>query len=272
MNDFVLRIALAPIALAVVVVAWGAYSAPTPGLQTAEEIVACNEANFPQSSSVQNITMQVSDSAGAITTTKAEIYWKKLDDGLSGVLVRLFEPLDVRGSAFLMLEKEKRNDLFVYLPELGNVRRVHGRMMSTSLFGTDISYGEFEHIQSMAESSSAVRQADSDVDGRPSYVVEVRPTEAEESAYERIRTFIDQETCITLRAEFYERGEEARKVFSADVSSLTAENDGIWIARRYAVHDKRDSTETAIVVDSVEIGKHIPRKMFSQRELLRGGR
>ena len=122
----------------------------TPGLQTAEEIAACNEANLPETSSVQTVRMQVTNRAGAITESKATIHWKRFDDGLSGVLVRLSEPEDVRGSAFLMLEKKKRNHLFIYLPELGRVKRVSGRMMSTSIFGTNISYEEFEHLQSMS--------------------------------------------------------------------------------------------------------------------------
>jgi hypothetical protein len=265
MKMFVLQVALV-----VSLAAWGAHSAPSPGLQTAEEIVACNEANLPRSSSVQSISMKVTDRSGAITTTKATIYWKRFDNGFSGVLVRLFDPADVRGAAFLMLEKKKRNDLFIFLPELNRVKRVSSGMMKSSLFGTDISYEDFEHIQSMSEGAPVVRKIDSVVDGRPSYVVEVRPQEAEDSAYERILSFIDQETCTVLRSEFYERDGEARKVFSADVSSLTAEED-VWIARRYIVRDNRDATETAIVIEKVELDKPISRKMFTERELLRGG-
>jgi hypothetical protein len=260
------------IAVIVTLSTWVAASAPSPTLQTAEEVVACNEANLPRNTSVQSITMKVTDRAGSLTTTKATIYWKRFKNGESGVVVRLFEPDDVRGSAFMMLEKKKRNDLFLYLPELGRVKRVSAGMMSTSLFGTDISYEDFEHMQSMSQAERILLETDTTVNGRPSYLVEVRPPKSAGSAYERILTYIDQETCAVLRAEYFERGEQVRKVFSADAASLTSEADGVWIARRYVVRDERDATQTAIVIDEVEIDKPISRKMFTERELVRGGR
>ena len=40
---------------------------------------------------------------------------------------------------------------------------------------------------------------------------------------------------------------------SSPCLSIITKAEGIWIARRYVVRDQRDATQTAIVVDEVEI-------------------
>ena len=238
-------------------------------LQTAEQIGDCHRGSFPDDSSVQTISMNAKDRIGAVTTSRARIYWKKFDDGLSRVMMRFFDPPDLRGTGLLMIEKKDRNDMFIYLPELGRVKRITSRMTSSSMFGTDFSYEEFERMQGIAKSAPVTRGEDGAVDGRPAYVLEARPTPESNSAYERIVSFIDKETCVLLRSEFYERGDRARKVLTAKTSTLGRAGD-VWLAREYLMRDLRDQTETTMIVEEVEVGKAIPRKMFSQRELVSG--
>ena len=45
----------------------------------------------------------------------------------------------------------------------------------------------------------------------------------------------------------------------------------VWLAREYLMRDLRDETETTMIVEEVEVGKPIPRKIFSERELVSGG-
>jgi hypothetical protein len=239
---------------------------------TVLDIQLCNQANLPERTSIQTISLRAKDRIGAITTSRSKIYWRKFDDGLSRLMMRFYEPPDLRGSAYLLIETKKRNDMFIYLSELGRVKRVTSRMTSSSMFGTDFSYEEFERLQGMAQDSPTTRLADRVVDGRPAYVLEIRPTEESQSAYKRILSFIDQEKCTLNRSEFYERGDDPRKVLSADVSQITREATGIWVARKYIMRDLRDQTETAMVIESLRIGEDISRKMFSERELLSGGR
>jgi len=264
-----LLLLLSPLALLV----WGSPALPAGGLRTVEEIQACNDDNLPERTSIETVSLQAKDRIGAITTSKAKLYWRRFDDGLSKVMMRFFAPPDLRNSALLMLENEKRaNDLFIYLPELGRVKRITSRMTSSSMFGTDFSYEEFERLQGMATRSPSVLLGNRSIEGRPAYLIEMRPTEESKSAYERIRSFIDHETCTVLRSEFYERGDAPRKVLSAVVSSITHEAEDVWVVRRFVMRDLRDETETEMVIESVEIGIDISQKTFSERELVSGGR
>jgi hypothetical protein len=59
-------------------------------------------------------------------------------------------------------------------------------------------------------------------------------------------------------------------VLTANTSTLSREGD-VWLAREYLMRDLRDETETTMIVEEVEVGKPVPRKLFSQRELVSGG-
>jgi len=244
-------------------------SSATAELDSAEAIDACYKGNFPNESSVQTVSMNSKDRIGAITSSKAKLYWKKFDDGKSKIRMSFYKPAEMRGAGLLMLEKSSRNDMLIYLPELGRVKRVTKRMTSSSMFGTDFSYEEFERIQGIANDAPTTRLEDEVVQNRPSYVLEVRPEDGE-SAYERIKSWVDKETCVSLRAEFYERGDKPRKIMTAD-SSLLTQKGTIWMTRETLMQDLRDETETVMRVEEVEVDVKIPRKIFSERDLTQSG-
>jgi outer membrane lipoprotein-sorting protein len=83
--------------------------------------------------------------------------------------------------------------------------------------------------------------------------------------------FIDKETCVPLRTESYERGDELRKLLTADSSTITREG-ALWVPRQQTMKDLRDQTQTDLVIEQIEIDAKIHRKMFSARELEAGAR
>ena len=126
--------------------------------KTAAEIQACVEANMPKTSSVQSIALRAKDRVGAITESKATIYWKKFEDGRSRVLIEFSLPDDLRGASVLLLERKPgERDMFMYLPELRSVKRITSRMVTGSMFGTDFSYEDFEMIEDYATKAQSTR-------------------------------------------------------------------------------------------------------------------
>jgi hypothetical protein len=238
---------------------------------TADDIDACFRANFPKDSAVQQISLASKDRVGAITTSQATLWWKQLGDDKSGVLIRFESPDELRNAGVLMLETDERNDMFMYLPELRKVKRITKHMAEASMFGTDFSYEEFERLQGIAETSPSERAPDEAVGGRPAYVVIAKPAPEQESGYERIKAWIDQATCVALKAEFYERGDTPRKVMTADPATLAQAGD-VWYAGEVIQRDVRDETETVLRIEKIEVGVDVPQKLFSVRSLESEGR
>jgi outer membrane lipoprotein-sorting protein len=243
-------------------------------LDTLDEIHDCMDANLPDPSSVQIIVMKAHDRIGSVTQTRAKIYWKKGDDDLSNVLVRLSDPPEMRGAAILMLEKKSSsNDILMYLPELKRVKRVTGHMMSGSMFGTDFSYEEFESLQGLGtEDFEESLGAPAEVDGRPVYVIEARAREGlkEKPNYERTVTYVDQATCSPLKVEFFERGDRVRKRMQTDASSIEKIGERN-VVRRLQIEDLRDETRTELEIEEIDFDAKVSRSLFSTRALERMG-
>lgn len=232
--------------------------------ETVEEIDACIEANRPDSTSIQTVVIETHDRVGNKNEMDAKVYWKLGKDGNNQVLIHWAAPPDLRGAAVLMLEKGDRNDMFMHLPELGKTRRITQHMMSGSMLGMDFSYEDFERLQGMASDVSSSREADAEVEGRPTWVVVRVPEDSSE--YERVVNYVDQETCVPLRAEFFQRGGELRKRMTsayADIDKLPTGN----VPRRIEIRDLLEGTETTIEVKELEVEVPISPKYFSQSQL-----
>jgi outer membrane lipoprotein-sorting protein len=234
--------------------------------ETVDEIRGCMEQNVPERASIQEVVMRTFDRVGGERSFEAKVYWKRGEEGMSKLLLRVEAPPDLRGAAYLALEREGGVDMFSYLPELQRVRGINARSVSGSLFGTDFTYEDFQRLQDFGARSTVERLPDAEVDGRSVHVLAARPDEGSGSAYERIVSFVDQETCVLLQAEFFEGGKEPRRRLIADNSSLSRHGE-IWVAQKLTMKDLRDGGETRLELNKIELDPEIPDRRFSQARL-----
>ena len=244
-------------------------SAAAYALETAEEIQECSRKNEPKRSAVQSVDLIAKDRIGAQTRLHAKIYWRRDDKGLSKVMVRILHPPDLRQAGLLVLENKKRSDMFLFMPEIGHTRRITKHMGAGSLFGTDFTYEDFERLQGFVRDETVERVEDQEVDGRACYVLTSHPGIEDESVYEKVVTYVDRETCVPLRLEMYEVGDELRKRIEVDFASVK-EVGGALIPHSIKAVDIRDQTESTLVVLDVKIDQDLPRKYFTARWLETG--
>jgi outer membrane lipoprotein-sorting protein len=233
--------------------------------RTVEEIQECLRANAPSDSSIQTITMRAVDRMGTQTDSRAKIYWRSYGDG-NKVLLRIEEPATRRGSALLMVEKGDRSDMWMYLPELRKTKRITQHSIQGSMFGTDLSYEDFERLQGLGEDADPKRLPDGELDGRATHAIEITPARGEESSYERIVAQVEQERCLPVRLELFETGGRLRKVmsFPSDQIKPTKKGDFPHLIR---VEDRIDGTHTEIIIEQLEFDAKIPESYFSQSKL-----
>ena len=239
---------------------------------TAEDVVACIRGNFPKTTTEQTVEFTTIDRTGYKKVSRARIQGKRMDDGNRRVVTRFTRPLDVRGSAFLMVENsDLHNEMWVYNPELRNTRRLSAQGTMGNLFGTDFSYEDFERYQGLNRPGDHSLLGESSVADRPVWVLETRPAKAAGSSYSRILSYIDQETCVTLRSESFEgTREEPRKVLVADPEQVQ-ESGGVWICTDVVMRDHLDNTETRLLVEDLRVNADIDDRCFLHSQLGRRG-
>lgn len=234
-----------------------------------KEVLECMRRNAPDDTLVQTVELVTVDRTGAERSQSGRLYVKRFPDGLGRALLRVEAPPDLRGSAVLAIQEEDRTEMFVYLPEYRRVRRIHTSSLRGRMLGSDFTYEEVEHLFAFTKIAEMRMVGAEPVEGRAVYAIESEPGPDAQSAYSRIVSHVDRETCIPLRIDFFDGGTEAAKVLSADPEHVSLEGS-VHVPRLVTMRDVQRGTESRLVTHAVEIDARISRRLFTQAELGKG--
>jgi len=229
-----------------------------------EVVRSCLEKNLPETSSVQAIELRARDRSGYEQVLQANVYWKRYPEEHNRLLMHFSEPADIRGARFLVIGNEPQNDMYIYMPSLFKVRKITSRHISSSILGTDFSYEDYERLHSMLTDLQAEQYPDDVLDGRPVYVVNSYPDDT--SGYEKIASYIDIETCVTLKTELFERNHQLRKTLDIDPAAIKPVGN-IHVPRELVMRDLRDKTETRLLVHEIRTGVELADALFDPAQL-----
>ena len=229
-----------------------------------EVVRACMEKNTPAHSSAQTIELRARDRSGYEQVLHADTYWKRFPDKQSKILMHFNEPVDIRGARFLIIENKPQNDMYMYMPGLLKVRKITSKRISSSILGTDFSYEDYERLHGVFTDLKAEQYPDEVLDGRPVYVINSYPEE--DSGYEKIKTYIDIETCVSLKTELFERGHQLRKTLTVAPGDIKKEGD-IHVPRELLMRDLRDKTETRLLVKEIKTDVSLDDELFDPKQL-----
>ena len=224
----------------------------------------CMEKNTPATSSVQSIELRARDRSGYEQVLEANTYWKRGADQQSRILMHFNEPVDIRGARFLIVENTPQNDMYMYMPGLFKVRKITSKRISSSILGTDFSYEDYERLHGVFTNTRSEQYPDEILDGRPVHVINSYPEG--DSGYEKIKTYIDIETCVALKTELFESGHQLRKTLTVNPDDITKEGN-IHVPRTLLMRDLRDKTETRLLVQAIEIDVALEDDLFDPAQL-----
>ena len=234
-----------------------------------QEIQECARKNLPEHSARQEISLLMRDGAGQEQTIEAELFWKRGDDGRSRVLVRVGSPFDLRGSAFLLVERKDGSDMFSYLPSLKKVRRITGRTISGSLFGTDFSYGDIERLQSLV-GTDAGREAGRRGGRRPRHLGADRADPAGERVEVPARRDLHRSGNLRRAEDGADGGTRAGREGSGDPAG-PGEGGGLALRSARDLRARsRGLSETRLRVEKVEYDVPLSESFFSEAALDQG--
>jgi len=235
-----------------------------------EAIESCLQQNLPQSTSSQSIELRARDRSGYEQVLEADVFWKRFAEGESRVLMYFHEPADIRGGRFLVIGKPApeggtvQNEMYIYMTSLFKVRRITSRNISNSIMGTDFSYEDFERLQGILSDVHAEQYPDAELSGNPVHVLMSYPDE--NSGYVKIASYIDKQSCIPLKIELYEHGNQLRKLMTVDPADIRSQ-DGTWFATEFLMRDLRDKTQTRMVVQDISLGTELDDDLFNPEKL-----
>ena len=234
------------------------------------EVVSCVADNVPKGDDLRAITLISRDRGGIERTTHANVFGRRTPENWRHIVVRFTEPDDLIGSALLLVEDETGVKTWIRTPDVGLRQLVQGGNEQANLFRTGMSYEDFMRLLGFVRSEAKNQQllADDLFDDRPVFVLESHP-EPGTSAYARVVTSVDKETCVPLQIKLYERiGSPPRKIISADADEIFRVGDN-WIAHSMVLRDYRDGKRTRLRLVSVFPPVELPTSVFDPEQLHR---
>ncbi len=139
-----------------------------------------------------------------------------MEDGLEQKYYMYFhQPSDVRAMTFMVWKyTNKDDDRWLYIPAIKLVKRIAADDKNSSFVGSDFSYEDVSG-RNLSDDSHTLK-AEETMNDRDVYVVESVPKEAASAYFSRKVSWIDKETFLPLKEEYYDKRGDLYKTFTAD--------------------------------------------------------
>jgi len=223
--------------------------------------------NRIQSDTIRSISRMVITAKNGNTSERViEQISKDGPDGGRTVIV-FQRPASVAGTRFLTMDTASGgSDQWIYLPELGRVRRIAATQSGDSFMGTDFSYDDISSVDRDASLDNHTLLREETLNGRTCYVIESIPKDSS-FKYSKTVSWIDKEQYLSYKVELYNRrGEMAKTMEMSDFRDV----QGRLTPMQTKVSTVGAGTSTTIFIENMRYDDPIPEGVFTTAYLETG--
>jgi len=243
---------------------------PAHAADTVESITACMKANIPEALQVREFELATTDKTGGTRTLVGKLH-ARLEKGKINAMMRIVAPSDMRDAAYLVRESSepgKEEEMYVYIPALQKVRRITGGMKDSSLFGTDLSYSDVKQITYALSGGTLKLERTESLESRPAWVLSMAADVSAGARFDKVYAWIDQKSCMVLKAEF-QQGGVVRKRFTSAAKYL-AQSGSHWYITQARIEDLQEKTHTELKITGLLSDKDLADRLFNPRAFYLG--
>lgn len=183
------------------------------------------------------------------------------EGGRQKYFIYFHRPGDVRGIVFMVYKHVDRDDdRWLYIPAINLTRRIAANDKRSSFVGSDFTYEDVSGRSPAEDNHSLIKEEA--VDGKTAYVVKSSPKEKGGADFAYRLTWVDRESFLPLKEEYYNRRGELYKVFTAD---KIEEVDGILTLTGRTMKNLETGHRTEVTFESIDYNVGLSDGVFSQR-------
>ncbi len=215
------------------------------------------------------VNLSLIERDGSIKKIVALRFWKnyRATEGIDSKMLLSTEfPPDSRGVSFLIWdysEKNKPDDLWLYLPALRMVRRISAQDQNDAFLGSDLTFGDMGQRRLDEDDHKFLKEED--YRGTPSYVVESLPRE-KESLYSKKISWISKKDWTILKIDYYDRNKKLLKRQTIDWQTI----DELFVWKKTNVTNVQNGHRTLFEVEDLEVNIGLEDSDFTERSLKTG--
>jgi len=178
-------------------------------------------------------------------------------------LMTFLSPADVKGTKFLTYEHiNKDDDQWLYLPALKRVKRIASKNKSGSFMGSEFSYEDLSSFS--VDKFDFPGQAEKKVLNGKSYYVGERIPKSKYSGYTKEISYVDPETFLIQRVDYYDRKHELLKsVLFEEYHKIK----GVWRVGKMTMTNHQNGKKTILIWQDEKIKTGLKDRDFHKRVL-----
>jgi outer membrane lipoprotein-sorting protein len=183
------------------------------------------------------------------------------DGGAQKYFTYFTGPSDVRRTSFMVWKDPDADDSrWIYIPALDLVKRISAKDKGSSFVGSDFTYEDVSGRHWTDDTHELLRKET--VDGRDFYVIQSVPKEEDDFA--RKLTWVNVETMLPEREEYYDDKDELTRVFKAEKIETI---DDIPTVTERSMENVKKGSSTIVAFSKVEYDVGIDDNLFTERYL-----
>ena len=207
-------------------------------------------------------TIKIIDQKGRVRVRKTVNATKEFE-GVTKSLVRFTAPADVKGTAMLIFDyKDQGDDMWIYLPALRKTRRIVSSEKGKSFMGSEFSNADLtkpnlDDFEYKILSSEAR-------DGKKYWLIESRCKDEEiedENGYSKRISWIEKETFLVHKMEFYDLDEELHKI--QYIKDFRIQSSGKYFAFYMEKENVQNGRKSIMIIDQFQAGSTMTEPSFT---------
>jgi outer membrane lipoprotein-sorting protein len=134
--------------------------------------------------------------------------------------------------------------------------------------GSDFSYEDMGSGDAWLDNFESSRLDDEEIDGTPCYKLELLKLEDSDSGYSRLIMWIDKETFMPLRIDYFDEDDpqiQKKRLIVSDIRPV----EGILTPMRMVMTDVQTNTDTVMEYIDVSYGRELDDDLFTERGMKR---
>lgn len=204
------------------------------------------------------VEMRLVDAGGDTKNRIIEQYGREENDLMRNVII-FHRPPSVEGTRFLTIERaDREDDQWIYLPALDRVRRIAGSEGGDSFMGTDFTYDDLEGRDIEEYNYELLREER--VGDWDTYVVETVPKPETDSQYSRLLQYVDKNSWIPVKIEFYDQEENLLKMNRVHRMEKV---QGYWTIIENTMENVQSEHRTELQVTNFRYNENLPEGLFT---------
>ncbi|GJM44878.1 MAG: hypothetical protein DHS20C21_17200 [Gemmatimonadota bacterium] len=208
------------------------------------------------------VTMELTGKSGK-TRTRSFVMLRRdeEDGGPQKYFTFFFEPSDVRRTTFMVWKDPVEDDSrWIYVPAVDLVKRISSKDKGSSFVGSDFSY---EDVSGRTWTEDAHEYLGTDtINDRSAHKIQSTPLEKD--SFARKITWVDQETSLPLKEEYYDHKDRLERVFLAEKIETI---DGFATVTLRSMENVRKQHRTTVTFSEVRFDEGIEDDLFTERHL-----